>query len=395
MSFKEKKLEKAVLFVSNGYGEDSIALSILREIKSQAPDVHVYALPIVGNGGSYETEDCEILGPRTAMPSGGVIPGNFGNLKKDLSSGLIKLTFAQIGIIKKYSKLSFASVSIGDIYPAILLSLFAKNSRIMIATAKSNYVSPHNKFEEFMMKHFFKKVFVRDNPTAEHLRKNGVANAVYVGNAMMDCLEPEGIDFKVNKENLFAVLPGSRKSAFLDMPVIAEAISNISDKINDSSFVAVVPKSIDLHELVKVCSEDWQFEESKEEDFCVGKMSNKKNSAVVKFYNRGMADLLRSCKIVIGQAGTANEQATGLGKPVVAFDSFSDDKMGWYRKRQKCLLGEAVAVVKKNSSEVSDMVFKILNDSELYKKMAEEGKNRLGLPGGAKKMAETILSLAK
>ena len=39
------------------------------------------------------------------------------------------------------------------------------------------------------------------------------------------------------------------------------------------------------------------------------------------------------------------------------------------------------------------MVFKILNDSELYKKMAEEGKNRLGLPGGAKKMAKAILSL--
>lgn len=386
-------MEKAVLFVSNGYGEDSIALSILREIKLQSPDVKIYALPIVGNGGSYETEDCEILGPRTAMPSGGVIPGNFGNLKKDLSSGLIKLTFAQIGIIKKYSKLSFASVSIGDIYPAILLSFFAKNSKIMIATAKSNYVSPHNKFEEFMMKTFFKKVFVRDNPTAEHLRKNGVSNAVYVGNAMMDCLEPEGIDFKVNKENLFAVLPGSRKSAFLDMPVIADAISIISDKIEDSSFVAVVPKSIDLHELVKVCSDDWQFEESKEDDFCVGKMSNKKNRAVVKFYNRGMADLLRACKLVIGQAGTANEQATGLGKPVVAFDSFSDDKMGWYRKRQKCLLGEAVSVVKKNPSEVSDMVFNILSDSELYKKMAEEGKNRLGLPGGAKKMAEAILSL--
>lgn len=384
--------DKAVLFVSNGYGEDSIALSILREIKSQAPDVHVYALPIVGNGGSYETEDCEILGPRTAMPSGGVIPGNFGNLKKDLSSGLIKLTFAQIGIIKKYSKLSFASVSIGDIYPAILLSLFAKNSRVMIATAKSNYVSPHNKFEEFIMKTFFKKVFVRDNPTAEHLRKNGVSNAVYVGNAMMDCLEPEGIDFKVNKENLFAVLPGSRKSAFIDMPVIADAISIIADKIEDSSFVAVVPKSIDLYELVKVCSDEWQFEEEKD-DFCVGKMSNKKNKAVVKFYNRGMADLLRTCKLVIGQAGTANEQATGLGKPVVAFDSFSDDKMGWYRKRQKCLLGEAVSVVKKNPSEISDMVFKILNDSELYKKMAEEGKNRLGLPGGAQKMAKAILSL--
>ncbi len=386
-------MEKAVLFVSNGYGEDSIALSILREIKLQSPDVKIYALPIVGNGGSYETEDCEILGPRTAMPSGGVIPGNFGNLKKDLSSGLIKLTLTQIGLIKKYSKLSFASVSIGDIYPAILLSFFAKNSRIMIATAKSNYVSPHNKFEEFMMKTFFKKVFVRDEPTAEHLRKHGVSNALYVGNAMMDCLEPEGIDFKVNKENLFAVLPGSRKSAFLDMPVIAEAISIISSKIDDSSFVAVVPKSIDLNELVKVCSDDWQFEEPKEDDFCVGKMSNKKHGAIVKFYNRGMADLLRNCKLVIGQAGTANEQATGLGKPVVAFDSFSDDKMGWYRKRQKCLLGEAVAVVKKNPSEVSDMVFKILNDSELYKKMAEEGKNRLGLPGGAQKMAEAILSL--
>lgn len=378
---------KNFLFISNGLGEDSITLSVIRALLRLEPKASVFALPIVGSGVSYESVDCVILGPRTAMPSGGVIPGNPANLARDVRSGLVSLTLSQIGVIREYSRKVDAVVTVGDVYPAILAALFAKGARrIMIATAKSDYVSPHNAFERFVMRSFFERVFLRDEPTAAGLRDKGVSNAVWVGNAMMDCLEPEGVDFGVGDGGpLVAVLPGSRSSAFSDMPVIAGAVGILSGKIG-GRYAAVIPRTMDPAALAK--SAGWAFRPCSKGD-CTGFVEG--DGASIGVYFRGMPDLLRGCDVVIGQAGTANEQAAGLGKPVVAFDSFSDEKMGWYRKRQKGLLGDAVSVVKKDSSAVAGEVIAIMGDGERRRRMSEEGRKRLGPPGGAAAMARFVL----
>ncbi len=382
---------KNILFVSNGLGEDSIALSIIKALLDIDPSLSVYALPLVGSGDMYETVKCSILGTRKAMPSGGVIPGNFGNLAKDFQSGLISLTMSQINIIRNYSSGISVIVTVGDIYPAILAACFSKRPRVMISTARSDYVSCHNVFEKIIMRRAFEKVFVRDALTAEHLRKDGVSNASYVGNAMMDCLDETGLDFDAGKDELLiAVLPGSRKTAFLDMPVIAESVFLTALKFQ-GKFAAVIPPSLDSSLLASGAVElGWTFSSGTGEK--IGSMS--KEGVSIDFYNKGMPDLLRRCDIVIGQAGTANEQAAGLGKPVVAFDSFSDDKMGWYRKRQKGLLGDAVSVVKRDPEAIFEEVSSILGNKEKYSRMASIGKERLGAPGGAKKMADFIKSLA-
>lgn len=370
------------LFISNGLGEDSITLSIIRALKRIDSESLIYALPIVGSGASYESVKCEILGTREAMPSGGVIPGNLGNLINDFKSGLAGLTIKQISIIREFSGKVGAIATVGDIYPALLAALFGGRTRkIMIATAKSDYVSPHNAFEKHIMKSCFEKVFLRDAHTAESLFKSGVKNAVFAGNAMMDCLEPEGIDFLEGREGpLVAVLPGSRKSAILDIPVIAGAVERLTAEIG-GVYASVIPPSISPSALAEASG--WSFDRDRN--------SMRNGSAEIVFHNSGMPDLLRACSVVIGQAGTANEQAAGLGKPVVAFDSFSDDKMGWYRMRQKGLLGDAVSVVRKDSDAVASEILSIMGDSEKYEAMSAEGRCRLGKPGGAMAMAESML----
>ncbi len=380
---------KGIFLVSNGYGEDSIAVGIVTALRNKAPETNVFVLPLVGSGKSYEQCDCTILGPRTAMPSGGVIPGNPANLAKDIRSGLLKLTLKQMKIMADYGKKSCVTVAIGDIYPALLATFTVPKPRIMVATAKSDYVSKHNLFEKTVMKLFFNHVFVRDEITAESLRKSGVS-ALWVGNAMMDCLTPEGKNFELSGDSfLIGIFPGSRQSAYLDMPYILDALEIINRDYNGKAvFAAAIAPSIDRAEFAgNFRSLGWSyFTDNESRSFM------KRENIAVELLSGKVGDLLHSSRLIIGQAGTANEQAAGLGKPIVSFDSFEKNGMGWYRKRQKGLLGDAVSVIPKDSLKIASEVKKILSDKELYVKMAATGVERMGPPGGADKMADHILS---
>lgn len=385
---------KNVFLVSNGYGEDSIAISIVKSISQKSPETEIFVLPLVGAGNIYETVPCTIVGPRTVMPSGGVIPGNMPNLIKDTKSGLFSLTLKQLKIMSEYSEKSFITVTVGDIYPAILACLSVSSPRVMIATAKSNYVSPHNLFERFLMRWTFTHVFVRDEPTAEDLRRSGV-RALWVGNAMMDCLEQEGFQFNLPAGALLVgIFPGSRNTAFTDMPFILGAIELLNrDYGKPLAFASAIAPSIDTEEFAKTFRPiGWTF--LKGEKLPYGRIDYlKKDNISVYLLKGAVGDILKNSSIVIGQAGTANEQAAGLGKPVVTFDSDSANKIGWYRMRQKRLLGDSISVVGKDSIKIATEVSDILNNKERYKKMAQIGVERMGPAGGSDKMADYILSL--
>lgn len=381
---------KSVLFVSNGYGEDSIAISIVAALNHKMPNLTIYALPLVGAGNSYKSVKCELVGTRTVMPSGGMIPGNLGNLIKDTKSGLFKLTFDQLKSIKQFSAKSSVTVSVGDIYPLILTSLVAKTPKILVATAKSDYVSPHNLFEKIWMREFATRVFVRDEPTAEHLRKDKV-NAIWVGNAMMDCLQESGYDFELKKDQfLTAIFPGSRDASYRDMPYILNALEIIDrDLEHRAVFAAAIAPSIDKQHFADSFKEmGWLSIKRSEE-----RTDLYKDSINIMLLTGHVGDLLKNCKMVIGQAGTANEQAAGLGKPVVTFDSFGKTgEMGWYRKRQKKLLGDAISVVDRDSLKVAYEFKKIFTTPELYNAMSRQGIERMGPAGGAEKMADYIMT---
>ena len=84
---------KRVLFVSNGHGEAAIAERIARELRALAPDAMLDHLALVGEPISDSLRE---VGPRRAMPSGGLIAmGNVANLMRDLRAGLLPLVVAQ------------------------------------------------------------------------------------------------------------------------------------------------------------------------------------------------------------------------------------------------------------------------------------------------------------
>jgi uncharacterized protein (TIGR03492 family) len=67
------KQNQSLLVLSNGHGEDLIAIRILRELQQQPNSPKIVALPIVGEGNAYKKLDISLIGSVQTMPSGGFI----------------------------------------------------------------------------------------------------------------------------------------------------------------------------------------------------------------------------------------------------------------------------------------------------------------------------------
>jgi len=64
-----------LLVLSNGHGEDLIALRVLEALRCRRPDLEIVVLPLVGEGSAFAAAErageLQRIGPRCALPSGG------------------------------------------------------------------------------------------------------------------------------------------------------------------------------------------------------------------------------------------------------------------------------------------------------------------------------------
>lgn len=379
-----------ILFISNGYGEDAIAITIIRELKRLAGDVEILAFPLVGEGRAYQKEDVQVVAPVQNLPSGGLIPGGWlKNLWMDFKAGLATLIFQQISTLKKLKDIDL-TVAVGDTYPVILGGLFTSAPVIFVGTAKSDYFVSYSKIEQNVFHRYCSKVYPRDEPTAESLRNSGI-DAQWLGNAMMDGIDVTGDRFGIPEDHrIITLLPGSRDFAYADFPIILNAVDIIHKNYDKPlSYLTALAPSITLDRLEK---------SAKKAGFSMNRIDENapvaavlvKDSVEIKLLRGRFGDSIHLAHLVIGQAGTGNEQAVGLGKPVIGFDSDGRKKAGWYRARQKGLLGDALAVVERNPEAVNRKALELLNNQEEYNRMAQIGFERMGPAGGAGKMAAGI-----
>ena len=78
-----------LLCLSNGHGEDIIAVRIVQELQQLCPNLKIAALPIVGEGKAYTQLGIPLIGSVKAMPSGGFVYMDGRQLLGDIQGGLL------------------------------------------------------------------------------------------------------------------------------------------------------------------------------------------------------------------------------------------------------------------------------------------------------------------
>ena len=208
----------AVLFVSNGHGEAAIAERIAVELAALLPALRLDHLALVGDVPSESLRD---VGPRAAMPSGGLIAmGNVRNIARDVRAGLLGLTLAQRRFLRNVRGEYAAAVAVGDAF-ALLMALQARAPSVFVGTAKSVNVAPYGVFEERLLRRAA-ACFVRDAPTAERLELHGLHVEPHA-NVIADIFAtPDDAHAERAVEGFspaIALFPGSRAGAYAERRV--------------------------------------------------------------------------------------------------------------------------------------------------------------------------------
>jgi ADP-heptose:LPS heptosyltransferase len=109
---------------------------------------------------------------------------------------------------------------------------------------------------------------------------------------------------------------------------------------------------------------------------------------------KSFSEVLAEADLIVGLSGTGNEQAAGSGIPIVSFYGRGSQYNKKFALAQKQLLGESLGLVKKNDPRtVAAAVWQLLKNPDKMKEMGKAGKERMGQPGAADKIAGFILSL--
>jgi uncharacterized protein (TIGR03492 family) len=381
-----------VLVVTNGHGELAIGDRIALELRTLAPEVALDHLALVGERASEAMHD---VGPRRSMPSGGLIAmGNLRNIARDVSAGLLALSYRQYRFLRAARGSYAAAVAIGDVY-ALAMALRARTRTVFVGTAKSVRVAPYGPLEERVLRRA-DACFVRDEETARALRAHGV-HVEPAANVIVDLLatpdDEHAIQAVAGFAPALALFPGSRESAYQDAAFLVAVTCELAGDAPALGGALSIARGLDaagFAELIRQHGNEVRVTRDESIPFVVSSGGRE----VVRAWRGEIGPLLARATLLLGQAGTANEAAAAAGVPVIAFEQDRDRKARWYRQRQRGLLGDAMAVLPGNVAQAAGGVREILADATRRRTMSEAGRARMGAPGGARRIAECIAALA-
>lgn len=340
---------KKIFFISNGHGEDLVAKQLIAQLEK---DFACTFFPLV----------------KERLPSGGFSLRNINFLTKDLAAGLFGHTLGSFNQLRSFRGKFDLVVAIGDIVP-LLGARLVRAPFVFVGVNKSSYYKTfgynYTPWEKLMLRRA-KKVFVRDKRTEIDLTSHGIKikGAEYVGNPLMDCVGKMTNDECImTNEGTFTIglLPGTRDDAKLnleDFQKVAEELIKTNKSPDFSLRFLIATTLIPLPDYVE---------------------------------NKPFAEVLSQSDLIIGLSGTGNEQAAGMGLPVVAFYGRGSQYNRRFADAQKELLGEALSLIRDiDPLCVASEVCALLRWPQKRAEMGRIGRERMGEPGAIDKIVAYI-----
>jgi uncharacterized protein (TIGR03492 family) len=372
---------RRILFVANGHGETAIAARIAVELVRPGPLLFALDLfPVVGIGAG--AAPLAVVGPRRTLPSGGLVAmGNVRAFARDLGAGFAGLFARQVAFMLTLAAYD-AVVAVGDAY-ALALAFAARLPTLFVGTAKSVYVAPYGPFERTLLCRAL-RIFVRDAATADQLRARGVP-AEAPGNVIVDLIGDAG---GAPAGTWLGLLPGSREEAYADGARLARVVRALAAGRPDVGGLLSLAPTLDAARFAQTLARDgWDVSAAEGAPDAGIVFTARSGAARLSAWRGDLGPLFAASSAVLGQAGTANEQAAAAGLPVVALDGSGAD---WYRMRQRRLLGDALLLVPGRPAEAAAAIAALLGDETRRQAMSEAGRQRMGPPGGAVAIARAI-----
>lgn len=390
-------MPKTVLLISGGHAEDLIGATLTRHL-----EVPVQALPLVGSGKTYHSAGVEVLGPHLELPSGGFPFNSLENLVADLRAGLIQKSLGQWMTSYRKGKEVGAVAVVGDAYSLFVGVIAARSGGLPLFHLQPQishyYVGDRSVWErlrqfnqfgaedylayERWMHRYVRAVYVRDKLSEQRARQLGMHKARFVGSMAMDTLGPPERDLSdlLDGRAVLVMLPGTRADVRYSLPRMLEAAALLPE------FQGLVAWALPFEQAS--LPPGWRLEPVDELTAlaCNGE-------ARVWLLRRAFSAILHRGRVAIGTAGTANEQAAGMGIPVVGFPTRGPQYLPANALRQQRLLGAALHLVEARPEAIAALVRRLSVDGPLRQAAQRDGLERNGPPGALPQIAREIRSV--
>ncbi|AFY76880.1 hypothetical protein Ple7327_1503 [Pleurocapsa sp. PCC 7327] len=428
-----------LLVLSNGHGEDAIAIRIIEQLQRHPRAPKITAFPLVGTGYAYSQLNIPTIGQVKQMPSGGFIYMDGRQLWRDVRGGLLQLTLAQFKTVRRWAKIGGKILAVGDIVP-LLFAWSSGAEYAFVGTAKSEYylrdedgwLPPTSGLERWlgavylpwerwlMSRRRCKAVFPRDTLTTQILQQWSIP-AFDLGNPMIDGLEVEACDrapihlcginsshegwvsrstwswqnsgspAKSQKDSLvILLLPGSRMpEAQRNWQTILTAIAGVIAVFDRRPilFLGAIAPALSLEPFQKPLIErGWNFRpisDANASAFTLG-------STTLILSQNAYAECLSAADLAIAMAGTATEQFVGLGKPAIIIPGEGPQFTYAFAEAQTRLLGCSAILVEQPEHVVSE-IQSLLDDADRWQQINQNGRRRMGSPGAAARIANCLM----
>ncbi len=428
-----------LLCISNGHGEDAIALPILQELQHLPhPPVEIVTLPIVGVGKAFSDNDFKIAGAVQTLPSGGFNQDS-RQLMLDLRGGLLGLTIEQLNTARSWAKSGGKILAVGDIVP-LFFAWLSGADYTFVGTAKSEYYirdrhgqiipSQRHSLEVKTGSYYFpwerwllgrskcKAVFARDRLTAEILQQHHIP-AFDLGNPMTDGVasdfrQPrfygsESVKRERARPLTVALLPGSRPPeayANWEQIIIATAslISVCKQRLLAQTasrslvFLAAIDPKLDLDTLQSIMrSQGWTQQTTIDRELSdltpdPSAIYYQQDKTTLVISTQSYRQFLNSSDCAIAMSGTATEQFISLGKPAFTIPGRGPQFTPAFAEAQTRLLGESIIFVPQ-AQDVGIEIDRLLQQPDRLQSIAKNGLLRMGTPGAARRIAACLLEV--
>ncbi|QPN67002.1 lipid-A-disaccharide synthase-related protein [Synechococcus sp. CBW1006] len=406
-----------LLVLSNGHGEDLIALRILEALREQQPDCQLTVMALVGLGQTYAAAEAagwlQVVGPRRCLPSGGFSNQSLRGLLRDLRAGLPLLSLRQWRWVRHWGRAGHPVLAVGDLLP-LLLAWSGGGPYGFVGTPKSDATwatppppgwgrpglddryhrckgSEWDPWEWALMRADpCRLVAVRDRLTARGLRNHGVA-ALAPGNPMMDGFQTEAVPIGLRHGRRLLLLPGSRlPEALGNLERLLEAALQV--RVNGPLHLLLAcgnqPTSAELAPLLSRAG----FSSTclSAEQGAIGARDSWRAGTIELHVGPGCFGRWAAwCELGLATAGTATEQLVGLGVPALSLPGPGPQFKPGFARRQSRLLGGAVLPCH-TAAELARTATRWLDDAELRQRLGTMGRRRMGPAGGSQRLAKLI-----
>ena len=404
--------QKPVLLLSNGHGEDLSGAKIAEALMARG--IAVEALPLVGHGRPYRQVGVPVLGRTRECSTGGLGYTSLAGQLREIREGQWTYLLGRLLWLARHRRRFERVVGVGDLLAVVGAWLGGPGAAVYLVAYSSHYEGRLRlpwPCGALLRSPRIVQIWSRDALSAHQLSAQLGKPVVFAGNpfldGVMEVCQPSGqppVPATPQGQSL-ALLPGSRMpEALHNLALMLQVVSRLPSALHEVQQLGQPPRiqaalvaSLTAEAIEAMAAPlGWQLDPSRS--------LLRRGPWQVELGWGQFAAILNRAGLVLASAGTASEQAVGLGKPVLQLCGRGPQFTVKFAEAQRRLLGPGVScatgkpgrsAVLQATADLAAQHLTALADPEVgpawRRQLADLGAERIGAPGGSAQIATAIM----